>query len=865
MLNGIIVFLGIFIIGLAGGALGWYPSRVGGPAYWLDDHIYAPVVSGLTNGPGWPANAGFLYAVGLAVAFGGYLLAAQQASRRREGSVRHLAIVVAIQLAICAWLIVQPYLSSQDIFSYAFYSHILVWYHANPYTAVPRDFPFDPLFGAIFWKDQPSNYGPIWTYLGAIVTMAVGTGTGVTIATLRGAAAVATIAGTPLVWAIAGRVRQDRRLMAAILWGWNPLLLVDSASAGHNDVLMALFVIVSMWFWFRERRTLGIGFLVLAVLTKYVAAILLPLYLLAWIRREPRRRVAILVKAGLLGGLLTVAGFAPVYAGPSTLGVLGFGSNPLAYINSPLELAFRDLRVALGESPDLVNLPLHYLGYWVGATSPAVLWEGPDTTHTTGIALPREEPLLVVESPSGEWLHVYVSRIGRFGFVHANEVRAIPAPRPPPADPSTVTVFEGPGQDPYALQSNFVLRLLAGLVFLVAYARQLIRVQDGIALVHSSLLILIVFLLVVQSWFWPWYLIWALPFAVLTTNTIGGRSLLALTATASILNVAPAVAIPPTLNWLLQARMLAIDGVPFIGVALMYLGSRDGAQLRAILQRSKDVVANWADFPPRLGRSPFCPTVIIGLLTIGGFVLWRSAPTSPAGAFVDPGKQAYAQAQQFYGAGNYEGAAFEASVVLRTDPNEASALQLRISSNLAMHRYAETIPDLTRLLDKDPGNVELLLERADMYDRIQRDDKARDDYFEVVRINPRDPSGYFGLGVVEFQRGNLPLSEKWLTSALVADPGRFETLRQLGDVNAASGRPLVALTRYNQAVRIDPLDVKTYAARAAVLSQRGQSPTVTSDLQQVLILSGDVEEHHWAARHLDSSAKSTGADQNSPE
>ena len=55
--------------------------------------------------------------------------------------------------------------------SYAFYAHILTWYHANPYLAVPRDFPFDPLFNAIFWKDQSSNYGPVWTYLSALVTL----------------------------------------------------------------------------------------------------------------------------------------------------------------------------------------------------------------------------------------------------------------------------------------------------------------------------------------------------------------------------------------------------------------------------------------------------------------------------------------------------------------------------------------------------------------------------------------------------------------------------------------------------------------------------------------------------------------------
>jgi tetratricopeptide (TPR) repeat protein len=850
VLYGSVLALGIFVLGIAGAALGWYPSRIGGPAYWLDDHLYAPILSSLSTGYGWPANASLLFAFGLACAFAGYVGGARWAARHQWASRRHLVLVLAVQVAVCSWLCLQPYLSSQDIFSYAFYSHIFTWYHANPYVAVPRDFPYDPLFGAIFWKDQPSNYGPLWTYLSALVSIIAGGQSGAAIAGLRVLAALAGILGTPIIWSFAHRVSPAYRMVATLLWAWNPLLLVESAGAGHNDVLMALFIIASLALWYHGRRTGGITFLVLAFLTKYVAAILIPLFLVAWLTSEPGRRVSIIARTLVVGAMLTVTAFAPVYAGAATLGIVGFGSNPLAYINSPLELAFRDLRVALGEPSEVVNLPLHYLGFWVSGDGSVVLWDKPDTSHSTGIALPTGEPVLVVQSPSGEWLHVYEPRLGRFGFVHANEERRSPAPRLMPADPSTEQVIEGAEQDPRAQKSNVALRLLSAGTFVLAYLYFLRRVAKGETLIRSGLAVLLVYLMVVQSWFWPWYLIWALPFAIFASNTMGGRALLALTATASVLNVQPAISTPPSLDWLLQARMLAIDGGPFLGVAVAYLGARESQWIRYHIRSIR-----WPTRPPRFSPSAWYRVavgagVLATVVLLAGALLAQASAGSRERALVVPWEQAYVRAQQYLAAGNYEGAASAASEVLRAQPQETSALRLRMSANLAMRRYGDVVPDLTQLLDDDPTNVDLVLERADMFDRIQREDRARTDYATAVAFAPMNAAGYVGIGTVDFHGGNLDSSARWLLRALQLEPGRLDATRQLAAVFAAAGRTHDALMLYDQAVRQDPLDAETYADRAAVLSEVGSTPLIVSDLRRVLVLSGDVQVNQWAVRHL---------------
>ncbi|HEX5415837.1 MAG TPA: hypothetical protein VFZ25_09225, partial [Chloroflexota bacterium] len=266
----ILLIIGIILLVVGGAGLGWYPSRIGGPAYWLDDQLYHPIVHWLVASPYWPMSAGLVFGLGLVLAFGGYALAARRGLRFGRGSRRDLWIILAVQAGIALWLAIQPYLSSQDIFSYAYYTHMEVWYHSNPYLAVPRDFPWDPLYSAIFWKDQASNYGPVWTYLSALAPILAGAAVGPTILVLKAITIVAMLAGTPLVWSALDRLRPERRLFGTILYALNPLLLVESALAGHNDVVMAFFLALAAWLWTRDRKTLTIGALVLAALVKYV-------------------------------------------------------------------------------------------------------------------------------------------------------------------------------------------------------------------------------------------------------------------------------------------------------------------------------------------------------------------------------------------------------------------------------------------------------------------------------------------------------------------------------------------------------------------------------------------------------------------
>jgi tetratricopeptide (TPR) repeat protein len=861
VISALLIAIGVTLLVLAGGALGWYPSRLGGPAYWIDDHLYHAPVAWLTRSPWWPVSAGAVFGVALLLSFGGYLLAARRARRAGAGRRGWFWLLLGVQAATCSWLAVQPYLSSQDIFSYAFYTHILLWYHRNPYLAVPRDFPFDPLYSAIFWKDQPSNYGPIWTYVSALAPLLAGPRVGLTILGLKAITIGSALASTPLLWSALGQLRPEQRVLGTLLFAWNPLLLLEAAEAGHNDVLMALFLVLSIWCWSRQWRTAGVLMLTLGALVKYVAILLIPLYLYCWWRETNESPLRICLRPGILSLLVTVAAFAPVYAGQATLGVVGFGANDLAYTNSPLELVFRQVRVVLGDSSQVAELPLHYLGYWVEADGSTILWSSADVSHGTGVALPKGADLLVVELPAGQWLHVYEARLGRFGYVQANTVHRVAAPRASPAIGTTEAVLEGVTQDPVAQRSNDVLRVLSLLLFLPAYWLGWRSIKETRTLLSFCISFLLIYLAVVQSWFWPWYLIWLLPFVALDPLSAAAQVALGLTATTAVLNAQPSVSPTPVLEWLYETRMVLIDGLPplIVGVAWWKASGRRlpfrwravGVRLRkrGVWLRRRLVYGTGF----RVGLA--ATVIFVGTSAVVAADQLQAAAIPPG---VIAWRRDFGVAQQDYSAGEYEATVQALNGVLADRPNELAARRLRLAADLQMKRYADALPDVSWLIDAEPANPDWVLERGALEAQIQRLDLAQADFRAVAEHWPTNPAADEGVGEAAFEQGDLGAAKSWLGEALTlaltdpaarpADQGRIA--REYGDVLASEGDLAGALQAYNQAVRLDPSDAQTYAARAALLRQEGRAEAIAPDLRRVLTLSGDVQQHQWAERLL---------------
>lgn len=208
-----------------------------------------------------------------------------------------------------------PVVTSQDLFSYIIYARMPVLYHLNPLTATPQAIQFDPVYQHLYWKDQPSAYGPTWIVLsGAMQWLADFFGSthiAPMVLLLRLAGLLSHLWSALLIWSISGRLpgtTAETRRCAALAFAWNPLLLFEACTNAHNDTIVLLFVMLGIWFLLRAYPTgnsaapirwrnalFCVLMWVIATCIKLNVALLVPgLFLLLW-GHSRRRSVGLIV------------------------------------------------------------------------------------------------------------------------------------------------------------------------------------------------------------------------------------------------------------------------------------------------------------------------------------------------------------------------------------------------------------------------------------------------------------------------------------------------------------------------------------------------------------------------------------------
>jgi hypothetical protein len=283
----------------------------------------------------------FLAAVG--GAFGVYVLALVALRRRGAGLAAVLAVAAAIQLVPLAG----PLLLSQDVYAYWAYARVAEAHGANPYRTPPKRFGADPAERAMAhaWRSSPSVYGPVFTAASTGLAEAAGGSAERSAGLYRLLAA----AGMLALVAVAS-LAAARPAFAAAFVGWNPLLALQFAGGGHNDVWMAVFLVGALALAARGRSAASGASWALAAGLKWAPLALLPLELLA------RRRQALLIAVSFAVASVAICAGACALFGTAWLGALlpfahrraGYAlPSRLAHAGIPGWLAFLPLLAAL--------------------------------------------------------------------------------------------------------------------------------------------------------------------------------------------------------------------------------------------------------------------------------------------------------------------------------------------------------------------------------------------------------------------------------------------------------------------------------------------------------------------------------------
>ena len=245
--------------------------------------------------PGAPWSAAF-YGASVCVAFFAYAAALSAPFRRKvRPSFRWVAawsLLFHLTASISA-----PFFDD-DISELVLHSRMVAHHHMNPYLVMGADAAAIDEWAI---DEMPSRvpgtletpYGPLWTLLEGGIGWT--TGRSSYLAGLLSFRILFTALN--LGWAYALyrlRGRGSAGVRSALMYAWNPLVIVIAAASGHNDIMTAVVMGVGLVLWQRRHRLAGALSLVLSILTKFVPLALLPLlFAHEWNRGRGLRGVAL--------------------------------------------------------------------------------------------------------------------------------------------------------------------------------------------------------------------------------------------------------------------------------------------------------------------------------------------------------------------------------------------------------------------------------------------------------------------------------------------------------------------------------------------------------------------------------------------
>jgi hypothetical protein len=158
---------------------------------------------------------------------------------------------IATVIAVHAIFFLAPPLALTDIFNYVNYGRMEAVHNLNPYTTIPILEPHsDPSYDLSNWHQLLSPYGPLFTIFTFVV---VPLGVAATFWVLKGCLALASLATIWLVWKCAKLLGRDP-VKAIVLVGLNPIVLVWGLGGDHNDFLMVFLVVLGLYLLLRARR-----------------------------------------------------------------------------------------------------------------------------------------------------------------------------------------------------------------------------------------------------------------------------------------------------------------------------------------------------------------------------------------------------------------------------------------------------------------------------------------------------------------------------------------------------------------------------------------------------------------------------------
>ena len=193
-------------------------------------------------------------------------------SATRPRLLRILAVGFPIAFAlVLIWM--QP-VTTTDLYGYVARGYLYAQLHFNPMTSAAFLLP-----GHYVVSRPPAPYGPAWLLLCGLFSLISGEHLLLNMLLFKIVGAVGLVVCMTLVYRLALHFDRPRAARALMFFSWNPLVLFEAVGNGHNDIVMMAFVLGALLLMVHRYARMAFALLVLGALIKYMAAALIPLWL----------------------------------------------------------------------------------------------------------------------------------------------------------------------------------------------------------------------------------------------------------------------------------------------------------------------------------------------------------------------------------------------------------------------------------------------------------------------------------------------------------------------------------------------------------------------------------------------------------
>lgn len=212
-----------------------------------------------------------------------YYLTFLRLLHKKQLGLKEVKILIGVTIGILFFS--YPAMLSYDIFNYIATAKVLFFYNENPYIVMPIEFLGEPMLAFTRAANKVALYGPVWILLTGIPYFLSFGNFLLTLFGFKLFAALFYIATIYLIF------RMTNSVLPVVLFGLNPLIVIETLISGHNDIVMIFFALLAFYFLQKKNILLAVCLLIISIFIKYATFFLLPAFLYALWRTLKKQKI----------------------------------------------------------------------------------------------------------------------------------------------------------------------------------------------------------------------------------------------------------------------------------------------------------------------------------------------------------------------------------------------------------------------------------------------------------------------------------------------------------------------------------------------------------------------------------------------